>query len=245
MRAKLPTILAFLTVAPVFPQTANSTKAVAALQRAQKAAGGVDRLLAVRDITRHLEMVDNATGTKASETVHVILPNTIRLTQNFEGNEVTAFSDGISGWAKAPWNTENLLPSWQRDAAQQELMRQLESLLISDLDSRRTLTFVSSSSTGDVLEISAPGAGSLRLTIDPSGDVASLEYPRIGPRGPQATVTDVFSDYRATANGLRMPYKIRTLADGKPYMESVVTGIEYNKGLRAEVLSRKDPLAIE
>jgi hypothetical protein len=244
-----PVLILSLASAMALAAQTRPGAALQALQRAQRAAGGADRLLAVRDLTRHIQMVESATGSKASETVEAIFPGTIRLTQKFDGNEVTAFCDGLTGWVKAPWDTENLLPSWQRDAAQQELLRQLEYLLVSDRDSHKTIAYVKSVSgdrPGDVLDISAPAGGSVRVTIDSaSGEVIAVEYKRIGPRGPQAAITDLYSDYRTTANGLRVPFKIRTVADGKPYMESVVTDVTYNRGLRPEVLGRKDPLGVE
>jgi hypothetical protein len=219
----------------------NRQKALQVLRRGQQAAGGLDRLLAVRDLTRQLNMRENASGAKASETVEVILPSTIRLTQHFENMEVSAFFDGITGW---------FLPSWQRDAAAQELMRQLEVLLQSDRDGRNTIEYVKSGKVEekavDVLDISSPTGGKLRLTIDSaSGEALALEYPHIGPRGPVETYAEFYSDYRKLSNGVRVPFKIRTLSDGRPYMETEVGSVRYNLGLRSNVLGRKDPLGIE
>jgi len=228
----------------------NRQKALVALQRAQRAAGGLDRLLAVRDLTRQLHLRENASEVEASETVEAIFPGTIRLTQHFENMEVTAFFDGIGGWIKSPWGSDDILPSWQRDAAAQELMRQLELLLQCDQDSRNSIEYVKSAKVGenaaDVLEISSPVGGKLRLMIDSaSGDVLALEYPRIGPHGPAGTVTDYYSDYRKLSNGLRLPFKSRVLADGHPYMETEVGSVTYNQGLRSSLLGRKDPIGIK
>jgi len=220
------------------------------LKHAQQAAGGLDRLLAVKDLTRHMNMVEIASGSKASETVDVIFPNMIRLTQHFDNKEVSAYFDGIAGWIKSPWGSDDVIPTWQRDAAGQELMRQLELLLQSDRNSQNKIEYVKATRIGDkqadVLDISSPAGGKIRVSIDSaSGDVLALEYPRIGPRGPVATVTDFYSDYRKLSNGVRMPFKIHTLADGAPYMDTEVSNVTYNQGLRASVLSRKDPLGVE
>jgi len=221
----------------------NRDRSLEVLRCAQQAAGGLPRLLAIRDITRAVEMVSN--GATARQTVEIILPDTIRLTNTAGAAEITAFFDGISGWIKSPWGVDNLLPPWQRTAAEQDLMRQLESLLQSDHDNRKTVEFVESAAVGDrmanVLKISTPVAGNVRLAIDAvSCDSLRLEYTRIGPRGPGPLITDFYSDYRKLPNGLRMPFRIRTLSDGKPYMETVVTSVEYNRGLRAEALSGHD-----
>jgi len=195
-------------------------------------------------------MLESMTGSKASETVEVILPRTIRLTERSGEVEMIAFFDGIGGWIKSPWGADNLLPSWQRDAAQQELMRQLERLLLSDHDKQTTVEYVKSEEVSgrraDVLEIPSPTGGKLRLTTDStSGDVLTLECPRIGPRGIVATVTDFYGDYRRTPNGLRVPFKIQGISDGRPYMQTVITEVEYNQGLRANVLSGQGALGIE
>lgn len=249
-------LAAMIPIAAQTPQAAappaadNRQKAVAVLQRAQRAAGGLDRLQAIRDMTRRLDMLEAATGSRASETVEVILPGTIRLTQKIGTVEITAFFDGISGWIKSPWGSDDLLPSWQRDAAQQELIRQLEILLLSDQDSRKTIEYVKAGTVEDkavdILDISSPSGGKLRLAVDAaSGDVITLEYPRIGPRGQVATVTDYYSDYRKLPGGLRAPFKVHTLSDGQPYMDTVVSDLQYNQGLQPNVLGRKDPLSIE
>ncbi len=228
----------------------NRQKAVEALQRAQRAAGGLDRLQAIRDVTRKLEMVELGTGSRAAQTVQVICPRTILLTNHVEEYEIAAFFDGIGGWIKSPWGDDNIVPPWQRDAAEQELMRQWELLLQSDRDSRKTVAYVKSAKVGDksadVLSVSTAAGGTVTISIDSAtGDVLTLEYPRIGPRGPLATVTDYFSDYRKAANGLRVPFKIHTLSGGQPYMDTTVVSLEYNRGLRAEVLGRKEQIAKE
>ena len=252
-RAAPPAVLLIVACARILAQSgeASGPKAgkpdagVQALRRAQKAAGGLDRLLAIRDLTRTVEMVASATGSKARQTVEIIFPRTIRLTNTVETTEITAFFDGVSGWIKSPWGVDDPLPAWQRTAAQQDVGRQLESLLQSDHDSRKTVEYLGSSEAGgnmaDVLSISAPGAGAIRLVIDvETGDPLRLEYHRIGPRGPGPLITDFYSDYRKVAFGLRIPFRVRTLSDGKPYMETVITSIEYNRGLRSEVLGRRD-----
>ena len=252
-RAAPPAVLLIVACARILAQSgeASGPKAgkpdagVQALRRAQTAVGGLNRLLAIRDLTRTVEMVASATGSKARQTVEIIFPRTIRLTNTVETTEITAFFDGVSGWIKSPWGVDDPLPPWQRTAAQQDLARQLECVLQSDRDGRKTVEFAEFSKVGekmaDVLKISVPAGGAMRLAIDSeSGDPIRLEYHRIGPQGPGPLITDFYGDYRKTPYGLRMPFQVRTLSDGKPYMETVITSIEYNRGLRSDVLGRRD-----
>ncbi|HLY17461.1 MAG TPA: hypothetical protein VKR61_09560 [Bryobacteraceae bacterium] len=227
---------------------AQQPKAIQVLRHAQQAAGGVERLAAIRDITREYEMMEKATGAKASRTVEVIMPRTVRLTDHTEGGEISACFDGLSGWIKSPWGLEEMLPPWQRDAAEQELLRQPEKFLLSDRDGAQ-VEYVKSGKVGekstDVLDITTAAGAKVRLAIDSaSGDILTLEYERIGPRGPVAKITDSFRDYRSTAGGARTPFKMSTLSDGQPYMETTVLKLEYNRGLRADVLRRHEPATI-
>jgi hypothetical protein len=227
------------------PKAGEPNAGAEALRRAQKATGGLDRLRAVRDLTRSVEMVASATGSKARQTVEIIFPSTIRLTNTVETTEITAFFDGVSGWVKSPWGVDDPLPAWQRSAAQQDLARQLELLLQSGRDGGKTVEYAESCKVGDraadVVSIPAPEGGNLRLAIDAqTGDPLRLEYRRITPHGPGPLIADFYGDYRKTANGLRMPFHVRTLSDGSLYMETTVVSVEYNRGLRAEALRRRD-----
>jgi hypothetical protein len=220
-------------------------KAISALSRAQEALGGLHRLQAIRDITRVVEMEHHQSGSKAQETVQIIFPTTIRLTTESDLGEITAFFDGTTGWCQTQWGIDDPLPQWQTRAAQQDLFRQLESLLQSNHDPERTVEFVErgevDAKPADVLQVSSQQGGAIRLWIDvASGDVLKLEYPRLVPRGKGPVASDFFSDYRWVGQVVRVPFKIRSLADGEPYMDTIVTRIEYNKGIRPEDLARKD-----
>lgn len=221
-------------------------RALAALSRAQNAVGGLHRLQAIRDVTRVVEMVSLAADGKAQATFEIVFPNVIRLTTDSPLGKVTAFSDGKTAWAASSLGIDQALPEWQIKASRQDLFRQLESLLQSDRDPDKKVEFVEDSKVeerpANVLQISSPVAGSIRLWVDvASGDVRKIEYRRIVARGTGPVVTDFFSDYRWVDKTLRVPFYIHTVSDGQPYMDTRVLRAEYNRDLQAEILGQKPP----
>lgn len=206
--------------------------------------GGLSRLQNIRDLTRAVEMVQLSTEAKATETIQILIPDSIRLATKSDLGETLSFCDGKSGWSWTEYGMDDSIAAWQIKAAQQDVFRQLEFLVQSDRDPERTVEFVERANVegkaADVLQISS-SVGAVRLWIDAiSGDVVELEYPRIVPSGQGALVIDFYHDYRRVEKGLRIPFKVHTLTDGQPYMDTTVKHVEYNNGLRLEALSRKD-----
>jgi len=219
-------------------------RAIATLSKAQKAVGGLHRLQAIRDVTRTVEMLNLAADGRAQATSQIIFPNVLRLTTDSPLGEITAFSDGHTGWVSSGMGVDDHLPDWQTKAARQDLFRQIESLLLSDRDLDRKVEFVEHGQVearpASVLQVSSQTAGIIRLWIDDAtGDLLKIEYRRMVPRGTGPLVTDFFSDYRWVKKTLRIPFYVHTLSDGQPYMDLRILRVEYNRGLQAETLGQK------
>jgi hypothetical protein len=236
------------TQSPVASVPDEQHKGIDALRRAQNAFGGYQQLQSIHDITRVVELLELTQKSKARETVQIVPPDAIRLTTESDAGKVVAFCDDKTSWAESEdFGLDDHLPNWQLKAAQQDLFRELVFLLQSDHDPSRTVRFVKTEvvegKSADVIEISAERGGTVRLWIDTkSGDVAELQYPRIVQRGEGPLVSDFFSDYRLIHDKLRVPFKIHTLTDGQPYMDTAVVQIQYNTGLRVENLRKpSDP----
>lgn len=230
---------------PARADAASRAKAVSILARAREAAGGVKNLQAVRDFSRTLELTQTNGGMKATQTQEAIYPGTLRLVNSIgplgQGKVTAYFDVGGTGWMKSPVAFDARLPPWQMRAAQQDLMRPLEWLLLSDLRGERSVAFIERREVqgrlSDGVEISDKDAGTLRLWLEvKSGDPVALQYRRVGPKGDREQIVDYFSDFFAL-NGVRTPRKISTKSDGQPYMESLVTRLEYNQGLQQSKLS--------
>jgi hypothetical protein len=189
-------------------------------------------------------MVNLTSKERAQATSEIIFPDVIRLTSDSPFGELIAFSDSHSAWASSALGLDERLPDWQIKASRQDLFRQLETLLQSDRNPDRKLEFTERSKVddrpADILKISSGVAGTVRLWVDAvSGDLLELEYQRVVARGSGSLVTDFFSDYRWVNKTIRVPFRIHTLSDGQPYMDTDVVGVEYNRGLKAETLSQK------
>jgi hypothetical protein len=219
-------------------------QALAILHKSQDAVGGLRRLQAIHDVTREVEMVNLATQAKARATSQIIFPDVIRLTTDSPFGDLVAFSDGQAAWSSSPLGMDEQLPDWQVKASRQDLFRQLESLLQSDQNPGRKVEFAERGKVdarpADILRISSASAGTVRVWIDvASGDPLEMEYQRVVVRGAGPMVTDFFSDYRWVNKTVRVPFHIHTLSDGQPYMDTQVLHVEYNRGLKLEVLSQK------
>jgi len=221
----------------------KSRRGIHALQRAQEAFGGLGRLQSIKDITRSLKLTDLASGAEAQETLQLLSSGAIRLEAASPLGETTSFYGGKTAWSVTEIGLDTSLPEWQLKAARQDLFRQLEFLVQSDHDPERSVEFVESDQVAgraaDVIEISSPEAGKVRLWIDSaSGDVVKGEYPRIVSRGVGPRVTDFYSDYQWVDKLVRIPVKTHTLSDGQPYIDTIVVNSKYNQGLRAEDMQK-------
>jgi zinc protease len=229
-------------------EAGSEDKARRTLAHAQQAVGGRAKLESIRDITRTAELVQPEGGTKPRQVLRIITPRVIHLMSEMgPGMKITAFFDGTRSWATSPWGTDDPLPAWQAQAAAQDLFRQLELLLLSDRDPERTLdSFERTEVQGKPAEsvrIVDKNAGEVKLWVDAaSGEPLQIEYRRIVARGQAPVVIDRFSDFR-DVGGIRTPFKISTVSDGVPYMDTTVAKVEYNTGLTLADLAKKDERA--
>lgn len=214
------------------------------LERAQQAAGGRAKLTSLRDITRTLELAQAGTPSKSRQVLKVIVPGAIHLANDVNGIAITAFSDGKRSWVSSPWGSDDPLPEWQQKAANLDLMRQLEILLVSDTRPELTIEPVDrrnlDSGPADGVRVTSKNGADVTVWIDvKSGDPVRLEYLRPVAQGKSPSVVERFSEFRVV-DGIRTPFKVSTLSDGIPYMDTVVEKLEYNTGLDVEALAKKD-----
>jgi hypothetical protein len=230
----------------VSPATADKlVNARRILEQAQQSAGGRAKLTTVRDLTRTADLLQAGTASKAQQIVKVIMPRTIRLFSEVNGVTITAFSDGTRGWATSPWGVDEVLPAWQLKSAHLDMLRQPEVLLT--IDSRPEMTIEPlerrelDTGPADGIRITSNEAPELSLWVDvKSGEPVRLEFVRPAAKGRGAFVVERYSDFR-TVGGIRTPFKTSLLNDGVPYMDTLVTKVEYNTGLTLDALNHKDP----
>jgi len=210
------------------------------LQKAQQAAGGAERLAAVKDITKTVKMQGMQGGMSADQTTQIVLPDVLRQENVLPFGKITVFVEGSNGWMQSPQGRLPLPPP-QLKQTRSALFRVREAILLSDRDPARTANFIEEADVdgrkAEVIEISTQDGQSVRLWVDvSSGEVIKSAYQGESIGGPGATVEELYSDYREV-EGMQVPFKVTILQDGSKYLDAEVVEVKFNSGLDKEQLS--------
>ena len=133
--------------------SASLGRGKALLERAQQAMGGADKLAALKDLTRSLDLTmdPSAGGLKVKETTRVV-GDQFRQEQELPFGKMTVYTDGKTGWLVTPQGTMNM-PAEVLKQARGDIFRELAPLMLSTRDASRTVNAV-----GDnAVEISGGG----------------------------------------------------------------------------------------
>lgn len=205
------------------------------LERAQQAMGGAEKLAALKDTTRTLEMtMDAMGGMKIKETAKIV-GDQFRQEQELPApyGKMVAYTDGTTGWISTAQGAQPM-PAEVLKQARGDQFRDLGPLMLSARDSSRTVNAV-----GDnTVEISGGGL-SVKVEFDSATGLPSkLTYSEPGPAGAPSEVVETMSDWR-DAGGVKMPFKVVLEQGGRKAGEAVVSGYQFNTGLKAEDLAKK------
>lgn len=218
-------------------------KGRAVLERAQKAAGGGEKLAALKDavVAINAQLAGPGGSMAVKQKVQYIFPSLIRQENELPFGKIVVYSDGRTGWLKHPQG-QTPLPGPQLQQVRGELFRLTEMLLLSDRDSTRTVNFARKDKVGDreadVIEIGAQDGLQVEVWVDAaSGTILKKGYKGEAMAGPQAKVEEVYEDFREV-NGVRVPFKTVVFQNGKKFAESQCTEFQYNTGLKAEDLAK-------
>jgi hypothetical protein len=203
------------------------------LAKAQRAAGGADKLAAVRDITTKYTYKGN-NGVEFAHTVRIVLPDTILHEAEYPFGKVLFGVSGNTGGMRGPQGavamSRDILANYK-----DELFRLREPLLLSDRQPGRIVNFLEDSivngSAASVIEISQENLPPVRMWVDEqSGDVLKVQYQSSAITGSPAEIEKVATDYREVG-GLRAAFKSTVLVNGKEFAQIEVSQIRYNSGL--------------
>lgn len=215
----------------------------AALERAQKAAGGAEKLAAIKDLTASVKAQIRAPmGSMAiQQRLRIVLPSVLRQDTELPFGKIVVYTDGKAGWMQGPQG-QMPLPAAQLQQARGEMFRINETLLLSDRDPARAINWVKKAKVGereaDVIEISAKDGPQVRLFIDAaSGQLLKKEYRGEALAGAPAQVEELYEDFREVS-GLRVPFKTVIWQNEKRFAENQITELQYNTGLKAEDLAK-------
>ncbi len=215
----------------------------AVLAKAQKAAGGADKLAALKDatITAKSQLSGPMGSMSVDQKIRIIYPSTLRQENTLPFGKIEVYSDGKGGWMKAPQG-QMPIPGPQLQQVKGEIFRLTERLLLSDRDPDRTVNFVRKDKVGDreaeVIEIASRDGEQVLVFVDvATGQVLKKQYKGTAMAGPAATVDEVYEDIREV-NGLKAPFKTVIYQNDKKFAELVYSEVQYNTGLKAEDLAK-------
>ncbi len=219
---------------------ASKGQGAALLTRAQQAMGGADKLAGVKDLTRTVDMAMDPSmgGFKIKETTEIILGATgaeqFRQNQELPIGKIVAYTDGKTGFLITPQGTIPM-PAEVLKQARGDLFRMLPTLMLATRDSSITVN----ASSENTAEISGAGL-SVKVDFDPATGLPSkLMYQEPGQNGAPSEVVETMSDWRDAGSGLKMPFKITLEQGGRTAGEGTVSAYQFNTGLKAEDLSKR------
>jgi hypothetical protein len=214
----------------------------AALERAQKAIGGAERLAAVKDVVyaANSQLTGPMGNLAVKQTVKVILPGALREENELPFGKISVYTDGKTGWMQTPQG-QAPIPGPQLQQARDELFRMNETLLLSDRDASRRVNFARKDKVGDraadVIEIAGGGTQVLVYIDAASGQMLKKEYLGQAMAGAPAKVEEFYDDFREVS-GVRVPFKTIIHQNGNKFAETQITEFQYNTGLKADELAK-------
>ena len=216
---------------------AGAEKGKQLLKRAQQAAGGADKLAAVKDMEEVAEfhMDPSAPGANMKRTDRWVAPSYFREDTQLPFGVISIYADGKTGWMASPQGSGPLPPE-QMTPVRDKLLRLYFAMLLSDRLPGRTVSL-----TGDgALGIADEQGDTVRLFIDEkSGLPAKVEYatPSMGG-APSSTIDETFDSFEEV-NGIKVPNRLTIIQNGHKYAEVTVQSLKINTGLKPEDLNKK------
>jgi zinc protease len=215
----------------------------AVLAKAQKAAGGAEKLAALKDvtITSKAQLSGPMGSMSVEQKIRIVYPSTMRQENVLPFGKIEVFTDGKAGWMKTPQG-QMPIPGPQLQQARGEIFRFTETLLLSDRLEGRTVNFVRKDKVGDreaeVIEISSADGNQVSVFVDAAtGQILKKQYQGMAMAGPASKVEELYEDFREVA-GVRAPFQTVVYQNEKKFAEMVYAEIQYNTGLTAEELAK-------
>jgi predicted Zn-dependent peptidase len=230
-----------LTIAPpasenVKPEAGEPEAGKTILSRAQDAAGGADKLAAVKDFVQTVtfQLSAAAGGLSVKETDRWIAPSYFRQESAVPSGKISAYFDGKTGWIFTPQGSGPLTGP-QLQQVQGDLFRSYFRLLLSDQDAERKVV----SQGPNTVEISAGEDVRAQAVFDPdTGLLQKVVYDAVHVTGPALSVEDVYSDYR-DVDGIKVPFQITITQGGQKFADVTVQEIKLNAGLKLADLEKR------
>jgi zinc protease len=216
---------------PIDPERAALGKKL--LGRAQQATGGADKLAAVHDYRRaaDYQLDPSRSVSFAKEVEQWVAPSFMRQDLVAAAGTMSIYSDGKICFMSTPTSSGQVGGETLRQI-QGDLLRSWFQFLLSDRIAGRTVAGIDDRT----VEIS-DGYSATKLVFSPdTGLPERTLYESYTPGSPPKPTEEIYSDYREVA-GVRVPFKVVLMEDGKKLADVTVTSFQVNNGLKAEELT--------
>lgn len=214
----------------------SAAKGKALLARLQKAAGGIDRLAAVKDCTTVADYQVTVGGkvTPIRHTERWMSPGNYREDNDLGGGTISAYFDGSFGWVTVPGGSVALTgPALKQ--VEGNAFRQYVLLLQGGKFPDGTVNAVDDLT----LEISGGVGQTARLELDPETSLpVRIRYEAAVPNGPPVLTEEIWADFREVG-GIRFPFRITIFQGGKRYADVTVSDFRVNSGLKLSDLDKR------
>lgn len=206
------------------------------LERAQKAAGGADKLAEVKDFMQSVDfqLAPKAGGILVKETDRWIAPTYFRQDSVVPAGKIAAYYDGKTGWISAPqgWG---VLQGAQLKQVQSDLFRMYFRLLLSNRIPGRTVNALDERT----LEISDADGETARVVFNETTNLPEhVMYEGVHVTGPPVTVDDAYSDFRMVS-GVMIPFQVSITQGGQKFADVKVNDARINTGLKVQDLEKR------
>jgi hypothetical protein len=234
--------VAILILVPALWAQSPEERGWTVLEAALKAAGGREKLSAVRDMSFDLQSrmatpIGEVTFTSHSR---LVFPDTVRQDLNMPSGSMTIAFNSTQGWRKGPPGVEKI-PADQLRRTLAHLQK--VNVLFRPPSDRKAVRWVTNEAVEghgcDVIEVRLGDGEPARLYVERnSGELLKRSYRVENSSGGMALVEEFLTDYREVA-GLRLSFQVRELRDGKFARESTTSNMKINSGLQAEDLVKE------
>ncbi len=206
------------------------------LARAQQAAGGVEKLLEIKDYSQTVDfqLDPKVGGLLVKETDRWVAPSHFRQDSVVPGGKIAAYFDGKTGWISTPQGS-GALTGAQLKQVQGDRFRLYFLLLLSDRIAGRVVNAVDART----LEISDADGQVAKVSFSAeTGLPERVVYEAVHQTGPPVSVEDAYADFR-DVGGLKIPFQVSITQGGQKFADVTVKEARINSGLKLDDLVKR------
>jgi zinc protease len=219
---------------------ASNPQGKALLAKVFEAAGGLDKLKAIKAVHAKGTQTLKVQGITLDVDETTIGEDKIHLKLNTPSGEVLMVATGQGGFMSMAAIGTRDMPSSQRESMLKNLHRELWSIAQHADDPQFAFAAQGTEKIGDVetsiLDISG-GDDQLRWFVDAkTGRVLRSSFQGNTPTGPGTQVTD-YSDWK-TVNGVNLPFHAEITSNGQPSGTVAMSSIEFNPAVDTKIFEK-------